>query len=231
MLLGLATVICRLIVLRHSEHEDDQEKGFVGNTILLTQPRPQEVIKKLPPTDEQVLQQISVCFNNAKMTKADVGQQKALMVDLQEYIKCAELRKECCPVFADAEIEKQRAQSQFPSEAGVPSCVLEGAEGMDTLHTFTPTMDGPASMKIATCKHDAGQRDDSFVEEDDSHDTEPVEAAESHDGNATLPIDLPAEFLIGVREEDAQDPIDLMVVFQKNIEPVSYTHLTLPTKA
>ena len=57
MLRGLATVICRLIVLRYSEHEEDQEKGFVGNTILLTQPRPQEIIQKLPPTDEQVLQQ------------------------------------------------------------------------------------------------------------------------------------------------------------------------------
>ena len=35
-LLGLATMICRLIVLQHSEHPEDQEKGFVGNTILLT---------------------------------------------------------------------------------------------------------------------------------------------------------------------------------------------------
>ena len=68
-LLGLATVICRLIVLRYSEHEEDQERGFVGNTILLTQPRPQDILEKLPPTDEQVLQQISVCFNSVKMTK------------------------------------------------------------------------------------------------------------------------------------------------------------------
>ena len=26
-LLGLAIMICRLVVLRHSEHEEDQEKG------------------------------------------------------------------------------------------------------------------------------------------------------------------------------------------------------------
>ena len=49
-LLGLAIMICRLVVLRHSEHEEDQEKGFVGNTILLTQPRPQEIMQTLPPS-------------------------------------------------------------------------------------------------------------------------------------------------------------------------------------
>ena len=219
MLLGLATVICRLVALRYSEHEDDQEKGFVGNTILLTQPRPQEILEKLPPTDEEALQRISVCFNSVNMTKKDVGNQKALMVDLEEYIKCAELRKEVCPVFRDVEIDAQRAQAQLP-KAGVPYSLLEGAAGMDTLHTFTPNMDGPASMKIATCKHDTEQKTEVFIEEDDSNDTEPAQGAEASLADATAPIDLPAEFLIGVREEDAQDPIDLMIVFQKNIELV-----------
>ena len=41
-LLGLAIMVCRLVVLRHSEEPEDQEKGFVGNTILLTQPRPED---------------------------------------------------------------------------------------------------------------------------------------------------------------------------------------------
>ena len=62
-LLGLAIMICRLVVLRHSEHEEDQEKGFVGNTILLTQPRPQEIMQKLPPADDEVSNYLSVCFN------------------------------------------------------------------------------------------------------------------------------------------------------------------------
>ena len=219
MLLGLATVICRLVVLRYSEHEEDQEKGFVGNTILLTQPRAQEIIQKLPPTDDQVLQQISVCFNSTKMTKADVGKQKALMVDVQEYIKCAELRKKICPVFAEVEIDKQRAQAQLP-KAGVPCSVLEGAQGMDTLDTFTPNMDGPASMKCAACKLDTEQRGEALIEEDDETDTEIAQGAERQLADTTAPLDLPAEFLIGVREEEAQDPIDLMVVFQKNIELV-----------
>jgi len=48
-LLGLATIIYRLVVLRHSDHEEDQEKGFVGNTILLTQQHPQEIMQTSPP--------------------------------------------------------------------------------------------------------------------------------------------------------------------------------------
>ena len=46
-LLGLAIMVCRMVALRYSEHEEDQERGFVGNTILLTQPNPEEVIQKL----------------------------------------------------------------------------------------------------------------------------------------------------------------------------------------
>ena len=34
------------------------------------------------------------------------------------------------------------------------------------------------------------------------------------------PLDLPAEFVIGIQEEDAHDPVDLMIVFQKSLELV-----------
>ena len=59
-------MICKLVVLRHSEHKEGQVKGFVGNTILLKQPRPQEIMQKLPPADDEVSQYFSVCFNNQK---------------------------------------------------------------------------------------------------------------------------------------------------------------------
>ena len=46
-----------------------------------------------------------------------------------------------------------------------------------------------------------------------------LQSTEHADASAS-PLDLPAEFLIGVQEEDAHDPVDLMVVFQKNLELV-----------
>ena len=44
--------------------------------------------------------------------------------------------------------------------------------------------------------------------------------AAQHAEPPASPFDLPAEFLIGIQEEDAQDPVDLMIVFQKNLELV-----------
>ena len=48
----------------------------------------------------------------------------------------------------------------------------------------------------------------------------PPGAATEHADASASPLDLPAEFLIGIQEEDAHDPVDLMVVFQKNLELV-----------
>ena len=38
-------MVCRLIVLRYTDAPDEQEKSFVGNTILLAQPRPEEIMQ------------------------------------------------------------------------------------------------------------------------------------------------------------------------------------------
>ena len=59
-LLGLAIMVCRLIVLRYSNHPDEQEKGFVGNTILLAQPKPEQIIQALPPSEADVSKYMSV---------------------------------------------------------------------------------------------------------------------------------------------------------------------------
>ena len=127
-LLGLAIMICRLVVLRYSEHEEDQEKGFVGNTILLAQPRPQEIMQKLPPADDEVSNYLSVRFNKQEMTTEDVGKHKALKIDPQEYIRCSELRQKVCPVFAEVQIDKEQVRTQWP-EGAVPTAILQGAQG------------------------------------------------------------------------------------------------------
>ena len=222
-LLGLAIMICRLVVLRHSEHEEDPEKGFVGNTILLTQPRPEEIIQKLPPDDAETSKYMSVCFNNQSMTTADVGKHRALEVDPEEYKRCSELRKKVCPVFSEVVLDEEQLRKQWPDRA-VPTAILQGAQAMDTLHTFKPTLDGPASMKAATC--DLPHREDDPRVIDDDSDVDACNATE-HACNATehadpsaSPLDLPAEFLIGMHEDDGQDPVDLMIVFQKNLELV-----------
>jgi hypothetical protein len=105
---------------------------------------------------------------------------------------------------------------------------------MDTLHTFNPTLDGPAAMKASTCTLPSKDNDKQVVNDDDGVDatergpSDDVAAATEHGPDAAaggvdaeaLPLDLPAEFCIGIQEGDAHDPVDLMIVFQKNLELV-----------
>ena len=166
------------------------------------------------------------------MTTADVGKHQALKIDPQEYIRCSELRKKVCPVFAELQIDTEQVRSQWPERA-VPPAILQGAQGMDTLHTFKPTLDGPATMKAPTCNLPSNDHDPRVIDDDGAaatdsgHCEDAADATEHGAGAATehadtsaSPLDLPAEFLIGVQEEDAHDPVDAMVVFQKNLELV-----------
>ena len=76
-------------------------------------------MQTLPPADDEVSNYLSVCFNNQKMTTADVGKHKALKIDPQEYISCSELRKKVCPVFAEVRIDKEQVRTQWPDAAAV----------------------------------------------------------------------------------------------------------------
>ena len=174
-------MVCRLIVLRHSEHPDEQEKGFVGNTILLTQPRPEEIIRTLPPPEDEASKYLSVCFNSQKMTTADVGKHHALKVNSEEYIRCARLRQKVNPVFAEIHLDEHQVRTQFPHDA-VPSAILQGAQPMDTLGTFSPTLDGPATMKAATCNLPPDTMED--------YDNETTDAASSTTHNAGTSTEL-----------------------------------------
>ena len=248
-LLGLAIMVCRMIALRYSEHEEDQEKGFVGNTILLTQPSPEEVIQKLPPPDSEASKYLSVCFNSKTMTKEDVGKHRALQIDPEQYIKCIELRQRVCPVFAQVEMDADQVKTQWP-ETGVPQAIILGAQGMDTLHTFNPTLDGPASMRASTCTLPTDGNDREVIDDDDDDHAVATErgsasgdpggaqgaateralgsdAATEHVDSAGLPLDLPAEFLIGVQENEDQDPVDRMLAVQKLLELIHEKGKTL----
>ena len=170
------------------------------------------------------------------MKTADVGKHRALEIDPEEYIRCSELRKRICPVFAEVQLDEQQLRTQWPERA-VPTAILQGAQAMDTLHTFKPTLDGPASMKAATCNLPSNEKDPQVIDDDedsaaaadrivdDAAEQDCAFASEQNSGTATehattLPLDMPAEFLIGISEDDAHDPVDLMIVFQKNLELV-----------
>ena len=54
-LLGLGRAVMRLVLLKPRDKTDEVEKGLVGNTILVAQPAPQQILSTLPPSEaEQV---------------------------------------------------------------------------------------------------------------------------------------------------------------------------------
>ena len=91
----------------------------------------------------------------------------------------------------------------------MPAAIQEGAQGMDTLHTFKPTLDGPATMKAPTCNLPCSDQDPRLIDDDGAAATEHdhcedgAHATENGAGTATehadasaSPLDLPAKFLI-----------------------------------
>ena len=136
-------------------------------------------------------------------------------------------------MFAEVEVDAEQVRTQWPERA-VPTAITHAALGMDTLHTFNPTLDGPAAMKASTCTLPSNDNDGQVVNDGDGIDAtehglnDDDAAATEHGPDATadkvdaeaLPLDLPAEFCIGIQDSDAHDPVDLMIVFQKNLELV-----------
>ena len=101
-------MVCRLIVLCYIDRPDEQEKGFVGNTVLLAQPRPETSMQTLPPLEADVSKYLSVCFNKDTASRAQVASQKALTIDPAEHIRCDRLRQQVCFVFVDVAVNEER---------------------------------------------------------------------------------------------------------------------------
>ena len=80
-------------------------------------------------------------------------------------------------------------------------------------------------MKVPTCSLPCNDPDPRVIIDDDGaaatehgHCEDGADATENGAGAATehadasaSPLELPAEFLIGIKEEDAHDPADLMI--------------------
>jgi len=160
------------------------------------------------------------------MKAADIADHIALKVDPQEYIKCMKLRQRINPVFKEVHMNEEQVTSQWP-RAEVPQSLIDGAQGLDTLNTFKPTLDGPASLKASTCQLPTTEHAQEFGEEEQdgvscAHQQLQEGSAASPNAADTLAalLSMPAEIMIGLQEEESQDPVDLMVVFQKKLELV-----------
>ena len=141
------------------------------------------------------------------------------MVEREKYFKCVSIRKQVCPTFADVELDLHASTQSLPDH-GVPPAIISAAMPMDTLHTFHPTLDGPATVRAATCQL---PEEDKRVEADDleQNDTVADDASEVPGDPKHPDLDLPAEYIIGVQEESGDDAVNRMAAFQRQIQLVT----------
>ena len=104
--------------------------------------------------------------------------------------------------------DSQGATSDAVARASSAGSHPKGAQGMDTLHTFKPTLRGAASMKALTCKLHSNDQETRVIDDDDDgaaatehgYCENEADATENNAGAATehveasaAPLDLPAE--------------------------------------
>ena len=145
-LLGLGRLVMRIVLLKPNDDTDESEKAIVGNTILVAQPSPQLIAAQLPPTETEQASYFNVIYGagTAEQGPQKLAKKKALIVDREEYLECARIRSERCPLFAEVPISAGTAQEHLP-EVGVPYGTERGAVEMDTLEYFAPNLSGPAT--------------------------------------------------------------------------------------
>ena len=137
----------------------------MGNTSLVTQPSPEMIAAELPPTESEQTSYFHVLYGagTAEDGSSKLNKKKALTVDRQEYLECARIRKERCPLFADTPINVIEAERRLP-QSGVPYGIVRGAVEMDSLQYFEPNLSGPATR--GTPFRADQEQDDADDEED-----------------------------------------------------------------
>ena len=164
-LLGQGKLITRLVLLKPQNDEDESEKAIVGNTILVAQPSPQLIAAQLPPTEVEQASYFHVVYgcSAAEQGRHKLARKKALVVDREEYLACARIRAERCPLFANVPINADLAQECLPA-SGVAYGTERGAVEMEHLEHFAPNLSGPASRHAP---FSADQDDEAASEEED----------------------------------------------------------------
>ena len=125
-----------MALLKPMDSSNDSEKGLVGNTILVAQPSSEMIAAELPPTETEQTKYLNVVY--AEHGSSNLIKKKALTVDRQEYLECAQIRKHICPLFADKPINIADAAQRLPV-TGVLHGLEQGVVQMEYVQYFSFT--------------------------------------------------------------------------------------------
>ena len=111
-----------MVLLKPNDNTDESEKALVVNTILVAQPSPQMIAAELPPTETEQTSYFNVVYGAgaAEHASSQLNKKKALTIDRQEYLECARIRAERCPLFAEHTINAAEADNRLPEHGAPP---------------------------------------------------------------------------------------------------------------
>ena len=115
-LLGLGKPIARMVLLKPMDSTDDSERTLVGNTILVAQPSPEMIAAELSPAEAEQASYFNVAYGAGASEHASskLNKKKALTVNRRQYLECARIRAERCPLFADKHINVAEVEKRLP---------------------------------------------------------------------------------------------------------------------
>ncbi len=211
-LLGLGKLIARMVLLKPRDNTDDCERALVGNTILVAQPSPEMIATELPPTETEQTQYFNVIYaaGSAEHGSSNIRKQKTLLVNREQYLECAQIRKERCPLFADTRINIDEAGIRLPA-TGLPAGLEQGAVHMESVQYFSPTLAGPATEGTPFRAQDDPDQEENAEPQPEGDD--PLETGDADTGCSRAPDSLVAEenvnaeFLIGLDGTPDDDAI------------------------
>jgi len=150
-------------------------------------------------------------------------------VPRQEYLRCAELRKQVCSIFQDVEISEANAAAlpaadadDETQEACVPQVFVDNAIALNEAADFHPCIEGPAALRDPGIKAPDSQHICADLEEEPEPGGDAGDrVASEHAVHAGMQMeDLFAENVIGLDEAHHDDPVRQFAVLQRKLELV-----------
>ena len=214
MLLGLGRAVMRLVLLKPRDKTDEVEKGLVGNTILVAQAAPQLILSTLPPSEAEQFSYFNVVYTTGR---EELSKKAALTVNRAQYLQCALIRAERCPVFASIGIDEAKAEAHLPLE-GVPPGVLQGAVEMQSIKHFAPNLSGPASRQAPFCESDEADEAEVVAEELQEEDDKKEDGGCCRASDALVAEEnANAEYLIGLEESPEDSSVAKLAAFRAKL--------------
>ena len=139
-----------------------------------------------------------------------------MTINREEYLECARIRAERCPLFAEHTVNVVEAANRLP-ENGIPHGIVPpGAVESDTLQYFAPNLSGPATKHLPfNADNDENNADDAEDHLDEADLQENADSVCCKAPDALIAEEnANAEFLIGLDGSPDDDALGKLAAFR-----------------